>query len=249
MLRRGFAVVFLGLTALLGAQTKTISVGWSVFPPYQIPGQTVPTGIDCDIMAAVAQKAGYTVSFQQLPWARQLSLCQNGGLDIVMLASKNAERAVWAEFTESYRQERNAVMALATDANPPASLQDILTRKEKLGILRDSYYGEKFAEMMKNSAFTALLDQGTDTLTNLNKLSANRFKYLVDDPASVDYQVKLGNLSPLKPAFFLVQDDVFFMISKVSLGKDPQLKEKLNLALAALKADGTIAKIMAKYRN
>jgi polar amino acid transport system substrate-binding protein len=231
-------------TALFAAPTS-LTVGWSDYPPFQI---SATSGLDIELAQAVFTQAGYTPSFQKLPWARQLSSVEMGTLDVVMDASKTEARAKFADWSNTYRQERNDLLTLVTNGTAVMGLKQLIGQNVKIGVQQDSYYGPDFDALSKDPAFKALLDSAPDTATSLTKLEAGRITFLVDDIVSVQYAVKTGKLATaVKVALPIYGDDVYFMISKKTLAADPTLLDKVNKAIALLAGNGTFKAIYAKY--
>lgn len=242
------ALVFLGISLLAMsafAAPAAISIGWSDYPPYQI---SASSGLDVELAQAVFTKAGYAPAFQLLPWARQLSGCESGSLDVVMVASKTDERAKYADWTLAYRQERNDLLCLVSSKAAPGSLKSLIGAGVKIGVQRDSYFGPDFEALSKDQGFQALLSVASDTGTNITMLEAGRLDFVIDDIVAARYAIKAKGLpTDVRVALPVYGDDVFFMISKKSLAKDPTLMDKVNKAITLLSGDGTFKAIFTKY--
>ena len=249
MNKRFLLVVLVGVMlagAVFAATPVTLTVGWDSAEPYQIGG-TPPSGIDLDLATAVLTQAGYKPDFRKLPWARQLENIQSGTLDIVMDASRTPERAKYADFTSTYRHETAVLMTATADTSKIKALKDLIGQTTKIGVIQDSVYGGEFASLMGNQGFTSLLEPAPDSTTNLKKLLAGRFPFIIDDPVIVQNLVTTGKLGAVKTVFTIVNDDVYFMISKKTLAADPTLLDKLNKAIDVLIKNGTFKAIYARY--
>jgi polar amino acid transport system substrate-binding protein len=235
----------LALAIALFAAPTNLSIGWTEYPPFQISGTS---GLDIELAQAVFTQAGYSLNFQHLPWARQLSNLEAGTLDVVLSASKNAERAKFADWTSAYRQERNDLLTLVTNKASVSSLKQLIGQKVKIGAQRGSYYGSDFDALSKDPAFAGLLEFAPDPATSLNKLEAGRLDYFMDDIIAATYDIKNNNLpTQVKVALRVNGDDVYFMIGKKTLAADPALMDKLNKAISLLSSNGTFNSVSAKY--
>lgn len=233
------------LSIALFAAPATLSIGWTEYPPFQI---SATSGLDIELAQAAFTQAGYSLSFQHLPWARQLKDLESGDLNVVLSASKNAERARYADWSAAYRQERNDLLTLVTTKTTVTSLKQLVGQKVKIGVQRGSYYGSEFEALSKDPAFIELLDYVPDPTTSLNKLEAGHVDYFMDDIVAALYDIKSNNLpTQVKVALRVNGDDVYFMIGKKTLASDPALMDKLNKAIALLSSNGTFSAIFAKY--
>ncbi|HET7838305.1 MAG TPA: transporter substrate-binding domain-containing protein [Rectinemataceae bacterium] len=239
------SIAFVALAAALFAAPTTLAIGWTEYPPFQISDKA---GLDVELAQAVFTQAGYTLDFQHLPWARQLGNLEAGTLNVVLSASKNAERAKYAEWSSGYRQERNDLLTLVTSKATVTSLKSLIGTKVKIGAQRGSFYGAEFETLAKDPGFAALLELVPDPATSLNKMEAGRLDFYVDDIVAATYAIKTNKLpTQVKVALKINGDDVYFMIGKKTLAADPALMDKVNKAIATLSANGTFTTIYAKY--
>ncbi len=233
------------LAAALFAAPTSLAIGWTEYPPFQM---SASSGLDVELALAVFKQAGYTLEFQHLPWARQLGNLEAGSLNVVLSASKNAERAKYAEWTSGYRQERNDLLTLATNKATVGSLKQLIGQKVKIGAQRGSFYGADFEALAKDPGFAELLDYAPDPATSLSKMEAGRLDYFVDDIVAATYAIKSNNYpTQVKVALKINGDDVYFMIGKKTLAADPALMDKVNKAIATLSGNGSFTTIYAKY--
>jgi polar amino acid transport system substrate-binding protein len=243
------ALILVGLSAALTVAAVPLSVGWDSFEPYQIAGASAdkPTGIDIELVTAVLAQAGYTPTFKQYPWSRQLKSVEDGTLDLVLDASKSADRAKFAEFTSTYRKEAAALVAVGSDKTTVKALRDLIGKPVKVGILQDTWFGGYFEEVSTEAGFKSLIEAVPDTITNLRKLFAGRVNYLIDDPTAMQYYAASQKLGAIRVVLTFASDDVYLMVSKKTVAANPGLLDKLNKALDVVIKKGTFRAIYAKY--
>ncbi|WED23630.1 transporter substrate-binding domain-containing protein [Vibrio sp. JC009] len=77
----------------------TIVRGNKNYPPYEIyqPGEPV-TGFHIDLVTAVAERLGVTVTFNSVPWRRALYMIESGQADAITYMGKTPEREQFAIF-------------------------------------------------------------------------------------------------------------------------------------------------------
>lgn len=239
-------IALFGATQLAAAPI-TISVGWDDYPPYQIRDSGEQRGIDMDIIATALAHAGYSVSFKKLPWSRQLLMNKTGELDIVMNASQSPERAEYASWTIGYRPERSALMTRTDNHADYKSLAALIGKPVRIGAIRDSVYPGEYNDYLRQPEFKKLLDFTPSNLANLKKLFAGHLDYIIDDPVTIQNQAKANFGRDVRIVLELMNAPTFFMVSKQTLTRHPELLPALNNSLANIVAKGTTQKIFLAY--
>jgi polar amino acid transport system substrate-binding protein len=243
-----FASVLPGVDAVAAC---TIRMGWEPYAPYTFADKEGnPTGIDVDLIEAVAKDAGCEVTFRQLPWARMLLELENGVIDATSSTSKTPERELFAYFSEPYREAEMAVFVRGGEAAkyPLEDLSSIPGAGFKLGVIAGYYYGLEFAELMEDPKFAAQIDGAADYETNIRKLLNGRIDGLLVD----DVGVAIGEAKALgvedrieRHPVRIAGDDLHFMFSRKTI--DPATFEAINASLAKMIAEGRVDDIVARY--
>ncbi|HVU24673.1 MAG TPA: transporter substrate-binding domain-containing protein [Opitutus sp.] len=87
--------------------------GWYAQPPLQyqdVRGEVeIVTGLDVQLIRAVARQAGRPLRLEEVPWDEQQEQLRRGECDIAFGATWTAERATYARFSAPYRREENAL--------------------------------------------------------------------------------------------------------------------------------------------
>lgn len=251
-----FVVVVL-LTLWLSPQAVAtndcaLRVGWEPWPPYTYRGSDGQlTGLDVELVRALAFEAECTLTFVEMPWVRMLDELRRGAeLDMMLAASYTSERAVFAHFSKPYRDEvmRVFVRAAERHAYPIDSFEHMLERGFILGVTRDYYYGADFAKAMEDRRFARLVQVVTTDLQNLRKLDAVRIDgFIADTLVTADLVRRYGSVGGVVPLDMVVHDNpVHFMFSKVSTS--PEVVQRFNVALEVVKASGIYDRILSSYR-
>jgi len=247
----GGALMVLALPGVNAEAACAIRMGWDPYGLYTFADKDGnPTGIDVDLIKAVAKDVGCEVSFRRLPWARVLLELENGVIDATSSTSRTPERELFAYFSEPYRQAEMAVFVRRGEAgnHPLADLSSIPGAGFKLGVIAAYYYGPEFAELMKDPKFAAQIDGAADYETNIRKLLHGRIDGLLVD----DVGVVLGEAKALgvedrieRHPVGVAGDDLHFMFSRKTI--EPATLEAINASLAKMIADGRVNEITARY--
>ena len=229
---------------------KTLSVGWELWYPYQYRNkQQELLGLDLDIINAVAKKAGLTVSYSEMPWRRLLNFIKTGEMDIAMGASYTKDRAKTADFSLPYRLE---VIRLYMKKGKLAQLQistltDLIGSDYMIGVEGGYYYGEVFANLMKQAEFKSHIREAVDIEGNVLMLVKGQIDGFFVDPITMKaFAEKYAMLEEFeRHPVAVYSNQIHFLLSKKSV---PAVTlAKFNRALADIKDNGTLAEIYQRW--
>jgi len=230
-------VLTLSMTAL--AEDTELVVGTNAeFAPFEFIGDDGnPTGIDMDLMQAIAEKIGMTIRIENMSFDALIPSLVSGKIDVAISAMSNTEeRRKSVLFTDPYFQASQKIIAKADSAVKAEA--DLAGKKigVQLGTTGDLYVTDTFAD-----ATVERYDKGIDAVQDLvnGKLDA-----VVIDEAPADVFASQAQGLVVLPD--RLSDEVYSIA--LPLGQD-DLCAKMNEALAALKADGTLDKIVASYQT
>lgn len=209
----------------------------AVFPPYEFYEGDTETiiGIDAEIGALVAEKLGMDFEIKDMDFGGIISAVQNGVVTIGMAGmTVNEERLESVNFSTPYAKGIQVV--IVKEDSDIASIDDL--DGKKIGVQEattgDSYatddYGEENIKRYPNgAAAVAALQSGIVNAVIIDNEPAKAFiaaneglKILDTEYANEDYAIAVAK-------------------------ENTELLEKINTALAELKADGTIDAIVNKY--
>jgi len=243
-------VLLIALPLLNADEKKNLTVGWEPWEPYQYKAADGSyTGLDFELLKAIAEHAGYKLTYTEVPWKRHLIGIESGDIDIALGASKTQEREVYAYFTEAYRTEKAVMFVRKGDGSkyPYKSVKDLANANFQLGVTREYYYGADYEQLSKNTEFMKKVQVADNDEVNYKKLVGNRINGFFSDPyAGTAGLKKAGLLSQVEQLPMKVyEDDIFIMISKKA--NSTSVLNDFNKSLKELKANGTIDKIFQKY--
>ncbi len=242
------AILALGAGA---APACELRVGWEPYAPFTFADkQGNATGADIDVITAIAGEIGCTTVPVELPWARILKEIEQGSLDVATSTAWTEERAAWGRFSEPYREAEVAIYVRRDDIGryDLQSLADVPAQQLRLGVIVDYYYGDAVAAEIGKPEIVAWIDGAPDYPTNIRKLVNGRIDgFLAEDVAVMDKELERMGMSDRVERYPLrIQgEQLRFMFSRATIA--PDVVAEVDATLAAMRADGRLDAIMARY--
>ncbi|MBR3848844.1 MAG: basic amino acid ABC transporter substrate-binding protein [Oscillospiraceae bacterium] len=236
------AVMAFALVACNAPAEETLTMGTNAaFPPYEFmddAGNVV--GIDAEIAAAVAEKLGMKLEIKDMAFDSLITAVSTGSVDIVLAGmTVTEERLESVNFSDSYATGIQVVIVKEDSAI--ASIDDLEGKKigVQTGTTGDIYcsdapenggYGEDAVARYDNGALAvAALQNGQVDCVVID-----------NEPAKAFVEANEG-LKILETEFAV--EDYAAAIAK----ENTELLDKVNAALAELKAEGKLDEIIGKY--
>ena len=231
-------------------EKRTFTIGWEPWDPYAfINDQKVLTGLDVELVTMIVNKMGSEISYKQLPWKRHLAYVERGQIDLAAGASKTPEREAYALFSDGYRQESTVLFVLkgGIAKYPFKQLSDITNSKFQLGVTNGYFYGDTFAELLKDKNFKKHVQGVASDSINIKKTLKQRVDgFLGDIYAGVAALKEAGVREQFEIHPVAVSSaDVYIMFSKKT--STPDDVKLFNQTMKSLKDNGELGKIIKKY--
>lgn len=201
-------------------------------------------GYTTEIAKEVLERMGYRVELHFLPWARAISMTQNGkyaGLPGIYFSEERAKSLAFSdpifEVEQVFFCNNNSEIVYQGD------LQEL--KPYMIGIVRGYAHGEKF-----DQATFLNKNEVSSSEDNIRMLLRNRIDLLVDTKKSISYLLQekfpedINSLTALEPA--LLTRKVYMAFSK-NRPDYKQLITDFNNTLKIIRLDGTIEKLDQKY--
>lgn len=243
-------VLFPCLSGMSLAEEKNrLIVGWQPGEPFMyIDNTNNLSGLDIELVTSIMGSAGYKVEYVEAPWARQLNWIESGVIQIATDAMKTPERESYAFFSDSYIRESYILFIRKGDASKFKfkSLKDIIGSSFRLGVMRESVYGDEYARLMKDPKFTEhVFDVATDE-QNYKMVLAGRIDGFIQEYSrmAIDGK-KTGIIEKVEPLLVIEENNLHVMFSKKST--TPETVKLFNEGLKKMRADGTYQRIFEKY--
>ncbi|MDR7335909.1 transporter substrate-binding domain-containing protein [Roseateles asaccharophilus] len=225
-----------------------LRVGWSDYPPLQFPasgGQ--PQGLDVELLDLLARAARERLQWLRRPWARQMSDVAQGELDIVTSATPSPERMVLGEFTQAYRMERVALLALAGETPALRRLAELKGRPVRIGVIRGVVFPAAVRRELEDPELARLLVILHANDLTLSALRAGRVDYVIDDPGTLALRAAREPGAALKVVLELAVSPVHLLVGRPTLAQRPDLMQRLNHGLQAARRTPEWAQVLARY--
>ena len=215
-------------------ETLTMATNAS-FPPYEYVEGDQVVGIDPEIAAAVCEKMGYDLEIVDTEFDSLISGVASGKYDFVMAGmTVTEERKQMVSFSDTYA----------------TGVQVIIVKEDSTIAKPDDLKGKKIGVQLSTTGDLTATDKfGKDSVVQYNKgndavmaLTQGQIDaVIIDNEPAKSYVAANKGLKILDTEF--LNEDYAACISKDNAG----LTKAVNKALAELKADGTLQKIVDKY--
>lgn len=238
------ATLALGTTAM--AEPLKIGVAAEPYPPFTSPdaaGNWV--GWEVDFMVAICKQAELDCVITPTAWDGIIPALTSGQIDVIMSSmSITTERAKTIDFSDKYYNSPTMIMVAADSASTPDAAG--LTGKivgVQISTVHEAYTQKYFAPVAAEVKIYQTQDEANQDL------AAGRLDAVMADSIALQAFLDSDAGKACCKSAGMVADDVEVLGSGVGFGLrqgDP-LKDKLNAAIAAIRADGTYAAITANY--
>jgi len=139
-------------SAQSAACSKKLTIAFFDWQPYHYRDENgTPTGLDIELLHETFGAAGCAFDLKVMPWKRTLLAIKFGTIDGSLGASRMVEREQYAWFSRPYRRETMVMFMRLEDLEKKniMSLADVVSGKNRIGVLLGSWYGDEFAALYK----------------------------------------------------------------------------------------------------
>ena len=213
------------------------------FPPYEFigPGGEI-VGIDPEIAAAIAEKLGKELRIENMDFSSVLVAVETGMVDMAMAGlTITEERKQSVNFTTSYA---NGVQAIIVQEGSSITHVDDLFAEgafHTIGV-QLSTTGDLYSTWDLEDEGLAVVERFNTGSDAIIALVAGRIDaVIIDNQPALSFVAANPGLKKLETEF--ANEDYAIAVNL----ENTALLEAINEALAALKADGTIQRILDKY--
>lgn len=250
MLKRLVPAVLLAGTALaaLPAQADVITLRADEWCPYNCAEDSDKPGYGIEIAKEIFSKAGHTVEYKTMAWARALEEGRKGGIVAVIGADKTEaadyvfpDQAV-AVIDNTFVVKKGSAWKYAG----PASLEKI-----KLGAIQGYSYSGEVGNYMtaaaKNAARIDMVGGDNALEMNLKKLVAGRVDATVDAKPVLAYKLLKLNLADKVEFAGSVDPSEIYIAFSPANPKSKEYAAILDKGIADLRASGRLKQILDRY--
>ncbi len=212
------------------------------FPPYEYMEGEEYAGIDIELAQKIAEKLGKELVIENIEFGAIVAGVETGKYDVGIAGlTVTDERKLQVNFTDSYATGVQVV--IVKEGGSVNSLDDLSGENIMIGVQQDTTGHIYASDTVENGGYgedhvTAYLN-GADAVAALVAGKVNAV--IIDNEPAKSFVAANEGLKILDTEW--LTEDYAIAVNK----GDAQLLADINKALAELKADGTIAKIVAKY--
>lgn len=205
------------------------------YAPFEYLDNGKIVGFDIELMNEIAKKVGIEIQWDDMTFDGLIPALQSGKIDILIAAMTITEDRLKAvNFSKPYLD--SPITFLTNDKNAISSMDDIKGKK----------YGAQLGstqEILANSIEGAtVVTYNTPAIAILDLKAGKLDGVLVDKSVAQNF---VDSNSEIKIVGESAGDSKAIAFNK---NFDPALLEKINAAIEELKKDGTIDKLIAKYK-
>jgi polar amino acid transport system substrate-binding protein len=241
--RLTLALPALALVSAAGAQTP-VNVGATAtgvpFTFLDVKTNSIQ-GMMVDVATAVGDAAGFKVAVQQTVFSALIPSLTTSKIDLISAGMlKTAQRAQVVDFSEPVYSYGEGLIVKTDDAKAYAGLDDL--KGEVVG----AQVGTVFLDLLnKKGGFKEV--RSYDSIADMMRdIALGRIKAGLGDQPIVAYQLAQGANSAVKLARDYKPTNVGDVCLVVRKG-DAEMLARVNKGIAAIKADGTLARIVKKW--
>jgi polar amino acid transport system substrate-binding protein len=227
-----------------------ISLRADVWCPYNCAPDSLQPGILIEIAKIVFGRAGHTIDYQILNWARAKLDIKEGKITGIVGMAKDAETEPEYVFGDNEQAVSQFCYFVRAESNWQFQGISSLTT-EVLGVINGYGYYPELDEYIAQNKGTSKVSAvgGDDALKpNIQKLLKERLSVIVEDKLVMEYTLKeMGVADKVKNAGCIdSQDKIHIAFSKAN-PKAPEYAKILSDGIAQLRQSGELQKILAAY--
>jgi polar amino acid transport system substrate-binding protein len=235
------------LTFLAGtAQAAELRLVSLSYPPYVFLDSGKPSGMAVDIAAEIFRRAGQEIKIEVMPWARALDEVKSGAADAIFPIAKNAEREAFLDYPTNVFVSQTIALYAKKDAAVSFSGDLAALAAAKIGIVNQMSYGGKVDAVIKSGTLTNL-DRSNDSNTNMQKLIGGRFELMPSNRAVAAFIAKKNGMTQEIKELSPEIESIATYIAFAKARSGSKVREDVDHALDAMRADGSYDKIIEEY--
>lgn len=247
MIRRQFVIAAgTALAGLLFAASAQAAKVYQVatdaaYAPFEFQNEKREVvGFDIEVLKAIAAKAGIEVKFTNTPWEGIFATLNTGERDIVISAvTITPERQQSMDFSEPYFEAKQLIAV--GQSSKVTAFTDLKTKK--VGV-QTGTTGDEAVQKLQGKTSANIKRYESTPLALRELLNGGVEAVVADNGVVVNFLANNKNVK-LKTIDDSSFEKEYYGIAVKKGNKE--LLDKINKGLAAIKADGTYAKIYKKY--
>ncbi|MGM0898952.1 MAG: transporter substrate-binding domain-containing protein [Bacillota bacterium] len=224
-----------------GAEGEAYRVGIdTTYPPFEFEEDGEYTGIDIDLINAIAENQGFEIEFNPMDFGGIIPALQAGQLDVAIAGmSITDERKEIVDFSDPYF-DAGLSLVVAEDNNDITSLEDL---EGKTVAVKSGTTGAQFARDNEDE-YGYEISQFEDSPSMFQEVSNGNADVLLEDYPVIAYAIAESELALKTVGDRLTGDQYGIAVLK---GENAELLEQINAGLQELRDSGEYDEILNKY--
>lgn len=250
-LRAGFLAFMVSIVSVLGfgvdssradAASRLVVATADPWPPYADPAHPAQ-GLTLEILSMALGRSGYAVTMVYLPWVRAEQRLERGGADLLIDCWRTEARARRYLFSRPFARNRLLFLRRAADRFVFAGQGSL--KGKTVGTIRGYGYTDAF---MADASIRR--EEVTNFKDNVRKLVSGRVDLIIEDELVARTQLEQLPADLSRQVAFIEPPLVVNDLHVVAYPGNPDAQDIIRAfdsGLAAMIADGSYGKLMARY--
>jgi len=224
-----------------GGEGEAYRVGIdTTYPPFEFEEDGEYTGIDIDLINAIAENQGFEIAFNPMDFGGIIPALQAGQLDVAIAGmSITDERKEVVDFSDPYF-DAGLSLVVAEDNSDITSLEDL---EGKTVAVKSGTTGAQFARD-NEAEYGYEISQFEDSPSMFQEVSNGNADVLLEDYPVIAYAIAESELALKTVGERLTGDQYGIAVLK---GENAELLEQINAGLQELRDSGEYDEILNKY--
>jgi polar amino acid transport system substrate-binding protein len=239
-------IVFLAAIFLCSqGYAETITLRADIWCPYNCEPASDAPGFMVEIARQAFEKAGYSVDYQLLNWARAVEETRNGKYSGVIGAYKSDA----PDFIFPDNEQGQAVDMFFTQKQSSWRYENISSLAgQSVGIIKDYSYGNPLDEYIKSNPGQFVIMHGADAFErNLNMLFLGRTTALVENKFVMNHYIQHHDVGDRIVEAGVTDIQSVYIAFSPQNPRSKEYAEILSNAMNDLRSSGELKKILDKY--
>lgn len=235
----GLLAVMLATPAPGHDKLRLVADNWPPFTDASMPGG----GLATSIVTTALTRAGYTSAFEEVPWARALLGVSEGRYDVLINAWYNDSRARIGHFSTAYLSNRVRLLQRKGEVFRYKRQSDLYPYS--IAVVRDYAYSPEF----DGDARLHKVPVGNFS-SAVRMLAAGRVNLAVEDEYVARYNLQ-REPQAVRDGVVLVEpplgENTLHILVSLKHPEHERIVESFERAIAAMKADGSYARLLHQH--
>lgn len=235
----GLLAMTLATPTLGHDKLRLVADNWPPFTGANMPGG----GLATSIVTTALARAGYTSSYEEAPWARALLGVGEGRYDVLIDAWYDDARANIGQFSNAYLNNRIRLLQRKGEVFHYQRQSDLYPYS--IAVVRDYAYSPEFDDDTRLQKVPV-----RNFSSALRMLAAGRVKLAVEDEYVARYNL-LREPQAVRDGVMLVEpplgENTLHILVSLKHPEHERIVERFEQAIAAMKADGSYARLLRQH--